>query len=65
MLLLRHLFEVAGGGAETDAFKHLSAAFTVLRSLGLAKTNVNAESSRIVSCGGGGVGGVLRSWREE
>ena len=56
---------MAGGGAETDAFKHLSAAFTVLRSLGLAKTNVNAESSRIVSCGGGGVGGVLRSWREE
>lgn len=47
MLLLRQLFAVAGGGAETDAFKHLSAAFTVLRSLGSAKTTTNSESSRI------------------
>ncbi len=39
----------AGGGAETDAFKHLAAAFTVLRSLGSAKTAANRESSRIVS----------------
>jgi hypothetical protein len=38
-----------GGGAETDAFKHLAAAFTVLRSLGSAKTAANRESSRIVS----------------
>ena len=49
MLLLRQLFNVAGGGPETDAFKHLAASFTVLRSLGSAKTRANAESSRIVS----------------
>lgn len=49
MLLLRQLFEIAGGGPETDAFKHLAAAFTVLRSLGSAKTMTNSESSRIVS----------------
>lgn len=49
MLLLRQLFDVAGGGPETDAFKHLAAAFTVLRSLGSAKTASNCESSRIVS----------------
>lgn len=49
MLLLRQLFAVAGGGPETDAFKHLAAAFTVLRSLGSAKTTTNSESSRIVS----------------
>jgi dachs protein len=48
MLLLRQLFAVAGGGPETDAFKHLAAAFTVLRSLGSAKTSTNIESSRIV-----------------
>ncbi|CAG9855668.1 unnamed protein product [Phyllotreta striolata] len=47
MLLLRQLFTVAGGGPETDAFKHLAAAFTVLRSLGSAKTMTNSESSRI------------------
>ncbi|XP_015111318.1 unconventional myosin-IXb [Diachasma alloeum] len=47
MLLLRQLFDVAGGGPETDAFKHLAAAFTVLRSLGSAKTGTNSESSRI------------------
>lgn len=40
---------MAGGGPETDAFKHLAAAFTVLRSLGSAKTSSNSESSRIVS----------------
>lgn len=51
MLLLRQLFAVAGGGPETDAFKHLAAAFTVLRSLGSAKTSTNSESSRIVSRG--------------
>ncbi|XP_046994484.1 myosin-I heavy chain [Schistocerca americana] len=47
MLLLRQLFDVAGGGPETDAFKHLAAAFTVMRSLGSAKTATNSESSRI------------------
>ncbi|UYV72045.1 Myo20 [Cordylochernes scorpioides] len=47
MLLLRQLFDVAGGGPETDAFKHLSAAFTVLRSLGSASTISNSESSRV------------------
>lgn len=47
MLLLRHLFDVAGGGPETDSFKHLSAALTVLRSLETAKTAANSESSRI------------------
>jgi len=49
MVLLRQLFDLAGGGPETDAFKHLAAAFTVLRSLGSAKTAANRESSRIVS----------------
>lgn len=48
MLLLRQLFKVAGGGPETDAFKHLAAAFTVLRSLGSAKTASSCEASRIV-----------------
>lgn len=67
MLLLRQLFAVAGGGPETDAFKHLAAAFTVLRSLGSAKTATNSESSRIVSIwqrlvfGGLGGGQVLRN----
>lgn len=48
MVLLRRLFDVAGGGPETDAFKHLAAAFTVLRSLGTAATHANSHSSRIV-----------------
>lgn len=48
MIILRQLFNVAGGGPETDAFKHLAAAFTVLRSLGSAKTLINSESSRLV-----------------
>ncbi|XP_047993590.1 unconventional myosin-IXAa isoform X1 [Leguminivora glycinivorella] len=47
MVLLRRLFDVAGGGPETDAFKHLAAAFTVLRSLGAAATAANSHSSRI------------------
>ena len=47
-LLLRQLFDVADGGPEADAFKHLAAAFTVLHSLGSAKTQANSESSRIV-----------------
>lgn len=48
MVVLRHLFESAtGGGTETDTFKHLAASFTVLRSLGTAKTTANRESSRI------------------
>ncbi|KPJ07418.1 Myosin-VIIa [Papilio machaon] len=47
MVLLRRLFDVAGGGPETDAFKHLAAAFTVLRSLGAAGTLANSHSSRI------------------
>lgn len=47
MVILRQLFNVVGGGPETDAFKHLAAAFTVLRSLGSAKTSSNSESSRI------------------
>ncbi|KOB79274.1 putative myosin x [Operophtera brumata] len=49
MVLLRRLFDVAGGGPETDAFKHLAAAFTVLRALGTAATPANSSSSRIVS----------------
>ncbi len=47
MVILRQLFNVVGGGPETDAFKHLAAAFTVLRSLGSASTVNNSESSRI------------------
>ena len=49
MQLLRQLFDVAGGGPETDAFKHIRAAFTVLRSLGTAATVSNPHSSRMVS----------------
>ena len=41
MKLLRHLNQ------ESDAFKYLSAAITVLRSLGSAQTISNRESSRI------------------
>ena len=48
-LLLRQLFDVAGGGEETDAFKHLNASLTVLTSLTSAATSVNCESSRMVS----------------
>ncbi|GAB6025930.1 Myosin 10A, isoform D, variant 3 [Chamberlinius hualienensis] len=47
MDILRNVFNVAGGGTETDAYKHLSAALTVLRSLGSAKTSENSESNRI------------------
>ena len=47
--IFRQLFDIAGGGPETDAFKHVAAAFSVLRSLGSAKTAANRESSRIVS----------------
>ena len=41
MKLLRHLNQ------DSDAFKYLSAAITVLRSLGSAQTTSNRESSRI------------------
>ncbi|CAB4054769.1 DACHS [Lepeophtheirus salmonis] len=47
MILLRQLFEQANGSQETDTFKHLAASFSVLRSLGMAKTASNRESSRI------------------
>ena len=49
MLLLRQLFHAAGGGTETDSFKHMDAALTVLRALSTAATVNNAESSRMVS----------------
>lgn len=49
MQLLRQLFDIAGGGPETDAFKHLSATLTVLRSLTSAATITNPECSRAVS----------------
>ena len=49
MVLLRHLFTLAEGISHetSDTFKHMSAAFTVLRSLGTAQTATNKESSRI------------------
>lgn len=52
MILLRQLFNLAEGSNlssqdSSDTFKHLSAAFTVLRSLGSAQTATNKESSRI------------------
>lgn len=47
MHMLRQLFDLAGGGSETDAFKHLSATLTVLRSLCSAATVTNTESSRV------------------
>ena len=46
MLLLKQIFSM-NGGLESDTFKQLSAAFTVLRSLGSAQTASNRESSRI------------------
>jgi len=49
MLLLRQLFLMAGGGTETDAFRHLTASVSVIRSLGTASTAANPDSSRIVS----------------
>ena len=47
--LFRQLFNLAEGGMSeaSDTFKHLSAAFTVLRSLSSAQTATNKESSRI------------------
>ncbi len=48
MLILRQLFLLAGGGVGSDAFKHLSASITVLRSLGTASTLLNQDSSRVV-----------------
>ncbi|XP_070580651.1 unconventional myosin-X-like isoform X2 [Ptychodera flava] len=47
MLLLRQLYDLAGGGPGTDGFKHVSAAVTVLRSLGSAATLQNSESTRM------------------
>ncbi|XP_048762789.2 unconventional myosin-VIIa-like isoform X2 [Ostrea edulis] len=47
MHMLRQLFDLAGGGSETDAFKHLSATLTVLRSLCSAAAVTNSESSRV------------------
>jgi len=50
MILLRQLFNLAEGqgmSEASDTFKHLSAAFTVLRSLSSAQTATNKESSRI------------------
>ena len=53
MILLRQLFSLAAEGSplksnlESDTFKHLSATFTVLRSMGSAQTATNRESSRI------------------
>lgn len=47
MVLLRRLFDVAGGGPGTDAFKRLAAAFTVLRALGTAATRDHSHASRI------------------
>ena len=46
MALLKHLFRITSG-ENSDVFKHMSAAFTVLRSLGSAQTATNKESSRI------------------
>lgn len=50
MLILRQLFLLAGGGVGSDAFKHLNASITVLRSLGTASTELNRDSSRVVNC---------------
>ncbi|RUS85100.1 hypothetical protein EGW08_007152 [Elysia chlorotica] len=47
--VLRLLLEAAGGGSQTDAFKYLSAALTVVRAMGSALTAGNADSSRVVS----------------
>jgi dachs protein len=50
LLILKQLFLLAGGGgagAGSDAFKHLSASITVLRSLGTASTVLNRDSSRV------------------
>ncbi|XP_035712524.1 unconventional myosin-Ib isoform X3 [Folsomia candida] len=47
MLIVRQLFLLAGGGVSSDAFRHLSASVTVLRSLGTATTVLNRNSSRV------------------
>ena len=48
MILLRQLFSLKDkSNLESDTFKHLSATFTVLRSMGSAQTATNRESSRI------------------
>lgn len=47
MALLKHLVAVTNNSASSDNLKQLSAAFTVLRSLGSAQTATNRESSRI------------------
>ncbi|GFR96066.1 myosin IB heavy chain [Elysia marginata] len=49
MEMLRLLLEAAGGGSQTDAFKYLSAALTVVRAMSSALTVANADSSRVVS----------------
>ena len=51
MEALRLLLEAAGGGSQTDAFKYLSAALTVVRSMASALTAGNADSSRVASIG--------------
>lgn len=49
MELLRHLYDQAGGGQETDTFKVISAAVTALRPFDTTATIANQESSRSVS----------------
>ncbi|KAF6031349.1 Myo20 [Bugula neritina] len=46
MELLRHLYDQAGGGQETDTFKVISAAVTALRPFDTTATIANQESSR-------------------
>ena len=57
LLLMQHLFDVAGGlpvagssasGTQTDSYKHLQAIFCVLRSLTCAATKDNKHSSQMV-----------------
>ncbi|ELU07103.1 hypothetical protein CAPTEDRAFT_96159 [Capitella teleta] len=46
-VLLRTLFGDAGGGCQTDSFKYLSAALTVIQAFGSAATANNPDSSRL------------------
>ncbi|XP_064599568.1 unconventional myosin-IXb-like [Liolophura sinensis] len=45
--VLHELFTMAGGGTETDTFKHLSAALTVLHGLTSASTVSTPDSTRV------------------
>ncbi|XP_067936089.1 unconventional myosin heavy chain 6-like isoform X2 [Watersipora subatra] len=50
MEILRHLYNVVGGGSSTDAFKLISAAVTAIRPFDMTATPTNQEASRSCWC---------------